>query len=115
MRRPQIESRSLRYAARQYVSDYEESPREAGMSELAKERSKGVVKFFNAEKGFGFCRRDGKPDVFLHQNALKRSGIYDGVVEGDTLEFDVEPVVGKGPKASEIKVLEKAPRPEKYP
>lgn len=76
---------------------------------MATERSKGVVKFFNIEKGFGFCKRDGElSDVFIHANALKRSGIYDGVKAGDTLEFDVIPVDGKGPKADEIKLLGRA-------
>ena len=71
------------------------------------ERSQGIVKFFNEEKGFGFCRREnGASDVFVHANALKRSGITDGRVKvGDKLEFDVESVEGKGPKASAIKLI----------
>lgn len=73
------------------------------------ERHVGVVKFFNMEKGFGFCRREGGlSDVFVHSNALKRSGIYDGIKTGDKLEFDVYPVDGKGPKADNVKLLEKA-------
>lgn len=73
------------------------------------ERSVGVVKFFDIEKGYGFCQRDGLDDVFVHANALKRSGIQDGVKTGDKLEFAVIPVEGKGPKADEIRVLERAP------
>lgn len=77
--------------------------------ENQQERSTGVVKFFDPEKGYGFCKREGdKPDVFVHSNALKRSGIYDGIKPGDTLEFDVTPVEGKGPKASAITVVERA-------
>lgn len=73
------------------------------------ERGQGVVKFFDAIKGFGFCKREGGlPDVFVHSNALKRSGIEGGVKQGDTLEFDVEAVTGKGPKASNIKFVARA-------
>ena len=72
------------------------------------ERSRGIVKFYNGEKGFGFARREnGAPDVFIHANALKRSGIEDGVKTGDKLEFDVLPVDGKGPKADKIRLLAK--------
>lgn len=75
----------------------------------AAERSQGVVKFFNADKGFGFVKRDGGlSDVFIHANALKRSGIMEGVKTGDKLEFDVLAVDGKGPKADGIKILERA-------
>lgn len=81
-----------------------------GNGGTAVERSQGVVKFFNLEKGFGFIKRDGGlPDVFLHANALKRSGITDGVKEGDKLAFDVVPVEGKGPKCDAIQILERAP------
>jgi CspA family cold shock protein len=64
----------------------------------------GVVKFFNSNKGFGFCSMDGGGgDVFIHNNALKRSGIESGVNQGDRLEFDVIEVDGKAPKAENIK------------
>lgn len=73
------------------------------------ERAMGVVKFFDEAKGFGFCRRIGsEPDVFLHANALKRSGITSPPKTGDHLEFDVIPVEGKGPKADNIRALSKA-------
>ena len=112
MKFPQVERRSRRYAARQFVSDFETGPKGvAFMSEKelgAVERSEGVVKFFNADKGFGFCRRDHGVDVFIHANALKRSGIEGGVQTGDRLEFDVIPVDGKGPKAANIKRLSAA-------
>lgn len=73
-------------------------------------RDKGIVKFFDATKGFGFCKRDGgQRDVFVHANALRRSGIEGGVKAGDTLEFDVINVDGKGAKADNIEILAKAP------
>ena len=80
------------------------------MSEESKaERFTGTVRFFDIDKGYGFCRRTGElPDVFVHSSALKRSGIFDAVRAGDTLEFDVLPVEGKGPKASSIRVVERA-------
>ena len=45
------------------------------MANESAERDEGRVKFFNALKGFGFCERTGAPDVFLHANELKRSGV----------------------------------------
>lgn len=50
----------------------------------------GVVKFFNASKGFGFISPDdGSPDIFVHVSALHDSGL-DGVSEGDQVSFEVE-------------------------
>lgn len=113
MRTSHVDRRSTRYAARQFVSDIEIPPTEGfvPMSEpdgntTALERAQGIVKFFNLEKGFGFARREnGASDVFIHANALKRSGIENGVQTGERLEFDVLPVEGKGPKAANIKRL----------
>lgn len=71
------------------------------------ERSGGVVKFFNGEKGFGFIKPNGGgPDVFLHAKALKRSGIEGTVSTGDKVEYDAVVADGKpGPKAENIKLL----------
>lgn len=69
-------------------------------------RAVGVVKFFNQEKGFGFCSRPGEVDVFIHMNELKRSGITTLVKEGEKLEFLVVPVDGKGPKGVQIRRVE---------
>lgn len=113
MRRPQIESRSQRYAARQGVADYEvqegSEMSDGVKAEPVVVRSAGTVKFFDLDKGYGFCKQDsGAPDVFLHANELKRSGVLGGVKTGDRLEFDLLPVDGKGPKASRIAVLARA-------
>ncbi len=52
--------------------------------------SQGVVKFFNAAKGFGFIAPDdGGPDIFVHISALHDSGIED-LSEGDAVSFEVE-------------------------
>ena len=67
------------------------------------DRSQGVVKFFNEGKGYGFCLRDGDSDVFIHANELKRSGVVHVPKPGDTLEFDVVDVEGKGVKGVNIK------------
>ena len=110
MRNSHVDKRSNRYAARQFVSDVEHEPVEGFVvgteTNGVVERSQGTVKFFNGEKGFGFCRRENNAsDVFIHANELKRSGIEGGVKTGDRLEFDVTAVEGKGPKASAIKLI----------
>ena len=62
---------------------------------------RGAVKFFDANKGFGFITRDdGAGDVFLHASILKKAGIQ-GLNEGDRLDFDIEEVP-KGVRATRI-------------
>ncbi|GAB4515096.1 MAG: cold-shock protein [Roseibium sp.] len=49
----------------------------------------GTVKFFNANKGFGFIQpEDGASDVFVHISAVERAGIQ-SLVEGQKVSFDV--------------------------
>src|SRR5205085_2092382 len=49
--------------------------------------AKGVVKFFNGQKGFGFIvRDDGGEDVFVHISAVEQAGLT-GLAEGQPLEF----------------------------
>jgi CspA family cold shock protein len=48
------------------------------------------VKFFNAEKGFGFISREGGDDVFVHFSAIQGTG-YRTLEEGQQVEFDVAP------------------------
>jgi cold shock protein len=58
---------------------------------------KGVVKFFNAQKGFGFIQReDGGEDVFVHISAVERAGL-EGLAEGQQLQFNL---VDRGGKIS---------------
>ena len=66
--------------------------------------TKGIVKFFNQDKGFGFITPDGgAKDVFVHISALQASGIQ-SLREGQQVTFDTEPDrMGKGPKAVNIK------------
>ena len=51
---------------------------------------KGVVKFFNTTKGFGFIQpEDGGKDAFVHISAVQRSGL-DGLYENDKVSYDLE-------------------------
>lgn len=50
----------------------------------------GTVKFFNAQKGFGFIAHDGGgKDVFVHISAVERSGLP-GLNDGQKVSFDLE-------------------------
>lgn len=53
------------------------------------EREVGVVKWFNASKGYGFISREGKDDVFVHYSALQTEG-FKTLDEGQRVEFSVE-------------------------
>ncbi len=64
----------------------------------------GTVKWFNAEKGFGFITPDGGgPDVFAHYSAIAASG-YRSLEENQKVEFEITQGQ-KGPQASDIRPL----------
>ena len=49
----------------------------------------GTVKWFNAQKGFGFIQQDqGGQDVFVHISAVERAGLYD-LQEGQKLSYEI--------------------------
>ena len=52
---------------------------------------RGKVKWFNAEKGFGFITRDGKEDVFVHFQDIEMDG-FKKLEDGEEVEFRVEEV-----------------------
>jgi CspA family cold shock protein len=61
----------------------------------------GIVKWFNAEKGFGFIApEDGGPDVFVHYSAIQTQG-YRSLEENQRVQFDVQ-AGPKGPQASNV-------------
>ncbi len=60
----------------------------------------GKVKWFNAEKGFGFIEREDGDDVFVHFSAIQQDG-YKSLEEGQQVEFDI--VDGaRGPQAANV-------------
>jgi CspA family cold shock protein len=63
----------------------------------------GTVKFFNAEKGFGFISREQGADVFVHYSNIQGSG-YKSLDEGQQVEFDVAPG-RKGEEAQNVRPL----------
>ena len=56
-------------------------------------KEKGVVKWFNAAKGYGFIQRPSGDDVFVHFSAIQSNG-YKSLEEGAAVEFEVK----QGPK-----------------
>jgi CspA family cold shock protein len=65
--------------------------------------AQGTVKFFNAEKGFGFISREQGDDVFVHFSAIQGDG-YKSLDEGQRVEFDVGPG-RKGEEAQNVRVI----------
>ena len=61
------------------------------------------MKFFNAEKGFGFISREQGDDVFVHFSNIQGSG-YKSLDEGQQVEFDVAPG-RKGEEAQNVRVI----------
>ena len=66
--------------------------------------AQGTVKWFNAEKGFGFiAQEDGGDDVFVHYSAIQSNG-YKSLDENQKVEFDVTQGP-KGPQAETVRAV----------
>ncbi|MGM0847401.1 MAG: cold-shock protein [Bacillota bacterium] len=60
----------------------------------------GTVKWFNAEKGFGFIEVEGQEDVFVHFSAIQGEG-FKSLEEGQTVSFEIEEGA-RGPQAANV-------------
>jgi CspA family cold shock protein len=66
-------------------------------------KEKGIVKWFNAAKGYGFIQRSGGEDVFVHHSAIQMNG-YRSLDEGAEVEFEVK----QGPKGLQAENVQRA-------
>ncbi len=63
----------------------------------------GTVKWFNAEKGYGFIAVDGGEDVFVHYSVIQADG-YRSLDEGQRVEFEITQGQ-KGPQADQVRPI----------
>lgn len=62
--------------------------------------AEGKVKWFNADKGFGFIEREGEEDVFVHFSAIQSEG-FKTLEEGQAVSFEIEEGQ-RGPQAANV-------------
>ena len=62
--------------------------------------SEGVVKWFNANKGYGFIKSEEGQDLFVHFSSINMKG-YKSLTEGDKVSFEVEDT-DRGPQAKNV-------------
>ncbi|MFX1345470.1 MAG: cold shock domain-containing protein [Promethearchaeota archaeon] len=71
------------------------------------DKVKGIVKWFDAKKGYGFISVDGQEDIFVHFSNIDMPG-FRKLDMGDEVEFEIkESKEGKGPEALSVKVVSK--------
>ena len=68
------------------------------------DRVNGVVKWFNASKGYGFISPKEGADLFVHFSAIRENGGYRSLEEGQEVEF-IRGEGQKGPQAQDVVVL----------
>jgi CspA family cold shock protein len=68
------------------------------------ERETGTVKWFNADKGYGFITREAGSDIFVHHSAINKEG-FRSLDEGQRVEFVVTQG-DKGPQAQEVTIVD---------
>ena len=61
---------------------------------------KGKVKWFNAEKGFGFIVGEDGKDIFVHYSVINQEG-YKALAEGDTVSYELK-TTERGPQAANV-------------
>ena len=61
---------------------------------------RGRVKWFDAQKGYGFIEREGEEDVFVHYSAIQEEG-YKTLDEGEAVTFEIADS-DKGPRATNV-------------
>jgi CspA family cold shock protein len=86
------------------VASHRDGPPGLNTKEKGTIMATGIVKWFNAEKGFGFIQPDdGSADVFAHFSAIESTG-FKSLEENQRVEFDTQPG-RKGMQAANIKPL----------
>ena len=65
--------------------------------------AQGTVKWFNADKGYGFIAVDGGKDVFVHYSAIMMDG-YRALEQGQRVEFEITQGE-KGPQAESVRAV----------
>ncbi len=68
------------------------------------DRVSGVVKWFNASKGYGFISVENGEDVFVHYSSIRDNGDYRSLEEGQEVEFNIGEGQ-KGPQAQDVITL----------
>lgn len=66
---------------------------------------KGIVKWFDSSKGYGFIQTEDGNDVFVHYSGIKSEG-FKRLLKGQEVTFEIVET-DRGPQASEVSVVEK--------